>query len=52
MQDGADLVQHINFFNHTISDLQRIEFRIENEDKPMILLCPLPPLLSLAWEEI
>lgn len=54
MQEGTDLVQHINFFNHTVSDLQRIEVVIEDEDKAMILLCSLPPsyehlVTTLTW---
>ena len=54
MQEGTDLAQHINFFNHIISDLLRIEVKIEEENKAMILLCSLPPsyehlVTTLTW---
>lgn len=54
MQEGADMVQHINFLNYTVSDLQRIEAEIENEDKTMILMYSLPPsyeylVTTLTW---
>ncbi|KAL0440732.1 UNVERIFIED_CONTAM: Retrovirus-related Pol polyprotein from transposon TNT 1-94 [Sesamum radiatum] len=42
MQEGSDLGQHINVFNHIITDLARLDVSIENEDKAMILLCSLP----------
>ena len=40
--EGANMVQHINFFNPIVSDMQIIEIRIEDEDKAIILLCSLP----------
>lgn len=57
MQEGAYLVQHIKIFNHTVNDLQRIEFRIEDEDKAMILLCSLLLLYEhlvvvFTWEKL
>ncbi|KAE8735884.1 hypothetical protein F3Y22_tig00000329pilonHSYRG00358 [Hibiscus syriacus] len=41
--DDHDLVQHMNVFNQIISDLARLDVKIEDEDKAMILLCSLPP---------
>ena len=48
MQEGTDLAQHINFFNHIISDLLRIEVKIKVEDQAMVLLCSLP----LSYEHL
>ncbi|KAE8715745.1 hypothetical protein F3Y22_tig00110160pilonHSYRG00324 [Hibiscus syriacus] len=43
MQDDHDLAQHVNVFNQIVSDLARLDVKIEDEDKAMILLCSLPP---------
>ncbi|KAE8699066.1 hypothetical protein F3Y22_tig00110597pilonHSYRG01396 [Hibiscus syriacus] len=43
VQDDQDLAQHLNVFNQIISDLSRLDVKIEDEDKEMILLCSLPP---------
>ncbi|KAE8683204.1 hypothetical protein F3Y22_tig00111213pilonHSYRG00462 [Hibiscus syriacus] len=43
MQDDPDLAQHVNVFNQIISDLARLDVKIEDEDRAMILLCSLPP---------
>ncbi|KAE8658140.1 Retrovirus-related Pol polyprotein from transposon TNT 1-94 [Hibiscus syriacus] len=43
MQDDHDLAQHVNVFNQIISDLARLDVKIEDEDRAMILLCLLPP---------
>ncbi|KAE8711146.1 putative ribonuclease H protein [Hibiscus syriacus] len=43
MQDDHDLAQHVNVFNQIVSDLARLDVKIEDEDKAMILLCLLPP---------
>ncbi|KAE8721388.1 hypothetical protein F3Y22_tig00016106pilonHSYRG00031 [Hibiscus syriacus] len=43
MQNDHDLAQHVNLFNQIISNLARLDVKIEDEDKAMILLCSLPP---------
>ena len=43
MQEGSNLAQHINIFNQIITDLVRVDVKIEDEDKAIILLCSLPP---------
>ncbi|KAE8657094.1 hypothetical protein F3Y22_tig00116997pilonHSYRG00993 [Hibiscus syriacus] len=43
IQDDHDLAQHVNVFNQIISDLARLDVKIEDEDRAMILLCSLPP---------
>ncbi|KAE8735061.1 hypothetical protein F3Y22_tig00000477pilonHSYRG00233 [Hibiscus syriacus] len=43
MQDDHDLAQHVNVFNQNVSDLARLNVKIEDEDKEMIMLCSLPP---------
>ncbi|KAE8658345.1 hypothetical protein F3Y22_tig00116971pilonHSYRG00233 [Hibiscus syriacus] len=43
IQDDHDLVQHVNVFNQIVSDLARLDFKIEDKDKAMILLCSLSP---------
>ncbi|KAE8691550.1 ABC transporter B family member 18 [Hibiscus syriacus] len=43
MKDEHDLAQHVNAFNQIVSDLARLDVKIEDEDKAMILLCLLPP---------
>ena len=42
MGEGSDLRQHINTFNQTISDLQRVGVKFEDEDKSLMLLNSLP----------
>ena len=37
-----DLQQDVNVFNQIISDLAKLEVKIEDEDKACILLCSLP----------
>ncbi|KAL0453639.1 UNVERIFIED_CONTAM: Retrovirus-related Pol polyprotein from transposon TNT 1-94 [Sesamum latifolium] len=41
-EEGFDLAQHVNVFNHIITDLARLDVSIEDEDREMILLCSLP----------
>ncbi|ESQ46603.1 hypothetical protein EUTSA_v10000703mg, partial [Eutrema salsugineum] len=43
MVESGDLIAHINNFNQIIGDLTRVDMKIEDEDKAMILLCSLPP---------
>ncbi|KAE8653948.1 hypothetical protein F3Y22_tig00117056pilonHSYRG00559 [Hibiscus syriacus] len=42
-KDDYDLAQHVNVFNQIVSDLARLDVKIEDEDRAMILLCSLPP---------
>ncbi|KAE8689071.1 hypothetical protein F3Y22_tig00110944pilonHSYRG00042 [Hibiscus syriacus] len=41
-EDDHDLAQHVNVFNQIVSDLARLDVKIEDEDIAMILLCSLP----------
>ncbi|KAL4291249.1 hypothetical protein GQ457_14G016030 [Hibiscus cannabinus] len=43
MQEGHDLVQHVNVSNQIIIDLIQLDVNIEDEARAMILLCSLPP---------
>ena len=43
MQEGSNLAQHVNIFNQIITDLVRVDVKIEDEDKVIILLYSLPP---------
>ena len=42
MVEGSLLDQHINVFDQFISDLKRVDLRIEEEDMTLILLNTLP----------
>ena len=42
MQKGSDLAEHINVFNQLIADLGKVEVKIDEEDRAIILLCSLP----------
>ena len=42
MQEGSDLAEHINVFNQLIADLGKVEVKIDEEDRAIILLCSLP----------
>ncbi|KAL0322518.1 UNVERIFIED_CONTAM: Retrovirus-related Pol polyprotein from transposon TNT 1-94, partial [Sesamum angustifolium] len=42
IQEGFDLVEHVNVFNKIITDLACLDVIIEDEDKAMILLCSMP----------
>ena len=39
MQEGLNLAQHVNIFNQIIIDLVRVNVKIEDKDKAIILLC-------------
>ena len=41
MVDGADLTQHINTFNLVSSDMIRIDIKLDDEAKAMMLLTSL-----------
>ena len=43
MQEGLDLVEHLNVFNQMVADLARREVIVDDEEKTIILLCSLPP---------
>ena len=42
MQEGANLTEHVNAFNRVISDLARIEVKVEDEDRALLMLTSLP----------
>ena len=42
MQEGSDIVEHINVFNQLIADLGKVGVKIDEEDRAIILLCLLP----------
>src|SRR6187455_138295 len=42
MQEGSDLAEHINVFNQVIADLVKVEVKVDDEDRAIILLCSLP----------
>ena len=39
MQEGSDLAEHINIFNQLIDDLRKVDVKIDDEDRAIILLC-------------
>jgi hypothetical protein len=41
MQEGSDLGEHINVFNQLIADLVKVDVKIDDEDRAVILLCSL-----------
>ena len=41
MQEGSDLAEHINVFNQLITDLGKVDVKIDEEDRAIILLCSL-----------
>ena len=54
MVDGADLTQHINTFNLVSSDMLRIDIKLDDQDKAMMLLTSLPAsyehlVTTLCW---
>jgi hypothetical protein len=42
MQEGSDLVGHINVFSQMVTDLEQLGVAVDDEDKAIILLCSLP----------
>ena len=46
MQEGSDLAEHINVFNQLIVDLGKVDVKIDDEDRAIILLCSLPRSLG------
>ena len=54
MAEGADLAQHVHTFNKIISDLLRIDIKLDDENKAMMLLSSLPAsyeqlVTTLLW---
>ena len=43
MQEGSDLVEHLNVSNQLVVDLAHREVTVDDEDKAIIILCSLPP---------
>ena len=43
MQEGSNLAQHVNNFNQIITYLVRVDMKIEDENKVIILLYSLLP---------
>ena len=39
MEEGSDLAEHINVFNQLITDLGKVDMKIDEEDRAFILLC-------------
>ena len=42
MQEGSDLAEHINVFNQLIADLGKVDVKIDEKGRAIILLCSLP----------
>jgi hypothetical protein len=38
MQEGTDLIEHVNAFNRVVSYLALIEVAVEDEDRALLLL--------------
>ena len=39
MQEGSDLAEHVNVFNQVIADLVKVEVKVDDEDRAIILRC-------------
>jgi len=42
MKESTPILQHLNAFNRILSDLLAMEVKLEEEDKTLLLLSPLP----------
>ena len=42
MEDGGNLMEHMNLFNGFLDQLKRVDVKIEEEDKALLLLTSLP----------
>jgi hypothetical protein len=51
MQEGEDLLTHINMVKALADQLRSIEVKIEDEDVYMVLLMSLPPFL-ITWSRV
>ena len=57
MQEGSDLVEHVNTFNQLATDLARLDVKIDDEDKALLFLVSLPSsyehlVITLTQEKI
>ena len=43
IHESLNLAQHVNIFNKIIADFVRVDVKIEDKDKAIILMCSLPP---------
>nr|CAD41329.2 OJ991113_30.13 [Oryza sativa Japonica Group] len=43
MQEESDLRKHVDIFNQLVVDLRKLDVKLDDEDKAIILLCSLPP---------
>ncbi|ROV58192.1 hypothetical protein EGO58_12175, partial [Limosilactobacillus reuteri] len=43
MDEGTSIKSHISEFNSIVTDLKRIDVKIDDEDLTLLLLCSLPP---------
>jgi hypothetical protein len=41
MQEGSDLVVHVNVFNQLVSNLRKVDVKIDDKDMAVVLLCSL-----------
>ena len=46
MLESSNLAEHINVFNQLIADLGKVDVKIDDEDRAIILLCSLPGSLG------
>src|SRR4051812_12701316 len=42
IEEGVDLMEHLNVFNRCINDLLRVEVKYKEEDKELLLMRSLP----------
>ena len=54
MVEGSEIDQHITTFNKNMSDMTRVDVKIEEEDKALMLLSSLPDsydnlVTTLMW---
>ena len=42
MQEGSDVIGHIQRFDHLCTELMNIGVKLDEEDKSLLLLCSLP----------
>jgi hypothetical protein len=47
MLEGTSIQSHLNEFNSICADLESLDVKIDDEDKTILLVVSLPPLLSI-----
>ena len=47
MAEGTSIQSHLNEFNSVCVDLESLDVKIDNEDKTILLVVLLPPLLCI-----